>query len=113
MSGRGRRGCSRTFAPVAPPERYVEHTLRSEDALMNQSPSRTIEGRKPWWRYLDDGLGYIDCYSSYPSATGVSRRAKGHDRMRSKLGAKTYDGTGDPEAGYLWLDRVSVLAIIW
>ena len=30
-----------------------------------------------------------------------------------KLGAKTYDGTGDPKAGYLWLDRVSVLAIIW
>ena len=28
-----------------------------------------------------------------------------------KLGAKTYDVTGDPEAGYLWLDRVSVLAI--
>ena len=24
-----------------------------------------------------------------------------------KLGAKTYDGIGDPEAAYLWLDRVS------
>ena len=24
-----------------------------------------------------------------------------------KLGAKTYDGIGDPEATYLWLDRVS------
>ena len=24
-----------------------------------------------------------------------------------KLGAKNYDGTGDPEAAYLWLDRVS------
>ena len=23
-----------------------------------------------------------------------------------KLGAKTYDGNGDPEAAYLWLDRV-------
>ena len=44
---------------------------------------------------------------------GVSRIAEGHDRTRSKLGAKTYDGTGDLEAGYLWLDRVSVLAIIW
>ena len=30
-----------------------------------------------------------------------------------KFGAKTYDGTGDPEARYLWLDMVSVLAIIW
>ena len=27
--------------------------------------------------------------------------------MALKLGAKTYDGTGDPEAAYLWLDRVS------
>ena len=44
---------------------------------------------------------------------GVSRIVEGHDRMRSKLGSKTYDSTGDPEAGYLWLDRVSVLAIIW
>ena len=44
---------------------------------------------------------------------GVFRRPEGHDRTRSKLGAKTYDGTGDPEVGYLWLDRVSVLAIIW
>ena len=35
MSGRGRRGQSRTFAPEAPPERDVEHTLRSEDASMN------------------------------------------------------------------------------
>ena len=39
MSGRGRRGQSRTSAPEAPPKRYVEHTLRSEDATMNQPPS--------------------------------------------------------------------------
>ena len=51
MSGRGRRGQSRTSAPEAPPERYVEHTLRSEDASMNQplaasqaGPSRPPEG---------------------------------------------------------------------
>ena len=24
-----------------------------------------------------------------------------------KLGAKNYDGTDDPEAAYLWLDKVS------
>ena len=30
-----------------------------------------------------------------------------------KLGAKTYDGTGGPEAAYLWLDRVSeIYAVI-
>ena len=38
MYGRGRRGRSRTSAPDAPPERYVEQTLRSEDASMNQPP---------------------------------------------------------------------------
>ena len=46
MSGRGRRGQSRTSALEAPPERYVEHTLRSEDASMNQpqaEPSRVAD----------------------------------------------------------------------
>ena len=46
MSGQGRRGQSRTSAPEAPPERYVKHTLRSEDASMNQpsaEPSRAAE----------------------------------------------------------------------
>ena len=36
MSGQGHIGRYRTSAPEAPPERYVEHTLRSEDASMNQ-----------------------------------------------------------------------------
>ena len=39
MSGRGHRGRSRTSAPEAPPERYVEHTPRSENASMNQPPT--------------------------------------------------------------------------
>ena len=46
MSRRGRRGRSRTSAPEAPPERYVEHTPRSEDASMNQplaKPSRATD----------------------------------------------------------------------
>ena len=38
MSGRGRRGRSRTSAPEAPPERYVEHTLKSGDASLHQPP---------------------------------------------------------------------------
>ena len=30
-----------------------------------------------------------------------------------KLGAKTYDGTGDPKAAFLWLDKVSeIFAVI-
>ena len=47
MSGRGRRGQSRTSSPEAPPERYVEHTLRSEDASMNQPPTEPSRAADP------------------------------------------------------------------
>ena len=39
MSGQGRRGRPRTFAPKAPPEINVEHTPRSKDASMNKPPT--------------------------------------------------------------------------
>ena len=48
MSGRGRRGQSRTSALEAPPERYVEHTLRSEEASMNQPPVEPSRAANPW-----------------------------------------------------------------
>ena len=47
MYGRGRRGRSRTSAPEAPPERDVEHTLRSEDASMNQPPAEPSRAADP------------------------------------------------------------------
>ena len=47
MSGRGRTGQSRTSALEAPPERYVEHTLRSEDASMNQPPVEPSRAADP------------------------------------------------------------------
>ena len=47
MSGRGRRGQSKTSAPKAPPERYVEHTLRSDDASMNQPPTEPSRAADP------------------------------------------------------------------
>ena len=47
MSGRGRRGQFRTSAPEAPPERYVEHTLRSEDASINQPPVEPSRSANP------------------------------------------------------------------
>ena len=100
MSGRGRRGRFRTSALEAPPERYVEHTFRSEDASMNQPPGEPSRAADPGGGTLTmDQVIHID--SSYPLATGVFRRPEGHGRTRSKLGAKTYDGTCDLEAGYL------------
>ena len=47
MSGQGRRGRSRTFALEAPPERYVEHTLRLEYASMNQPPAEPSRAADP------------------------------------------------------------------
>ena len=47
MSGRGHRGQSRTYALEAPLERYVEHTLRSEDASMNQPPEEPSRAADP------------------------------------------------------------------
>ena len=107
MSGRGRRGQSRTSAPEAPPERYVEHTLRSEDASMNQpqvEPSRAA----------DPGVGTLTMDQVIQIVTAATRQTRessedqrGMIERALKLGAKTYDGIGDPEAAYLWLDRVS------
>ena len=113
MSGRGRRGQSRTSAPEAPPERYVEHTLKSENASMNQPPAKPSSSADPGGGTLTMDKVIHIVISAKPLDTGASRIAKGHNRMCSKLGAKTYDSTGNPEAGYLWLDRVNVLAIIW
>ena len=47
MSGRGCRGRSRTSAPEAPLERNVEHTLRSEDASINQPPVEPSRATDP------------------------------------------------------------------
>ena len=47
MSGRGHRGQSRTSAPEAPLERDVEHTLRLEDASMNQPPVEPSRAADP------------------------------------------------------------------
>ena len=47
MSGRGRRGQSRTSAPKAPPERYVEHIPRSKNASMNQPPEEPSKAADP------------------------------------------------------------------
>ena len=47
MSGRGRRGRSRTSAPEAPPEKHIEHTPRSENASMNQPPAEPLRAADP------------------------------------------------------------------
>ena len=80
---------------------------------MNQPPVEPSRAADPGGGTLTMDKVIQIVTAANPSDTGASRRAEGHDRIHSKLGAKTYDGTGDLEAGYLWLDRISVLAIIW
>ena len=98
MSGRGRRGRSRTFAPEAPPERYVEHTPRLEDASMNQPPAEPSMATNP-------GGGTLTMDQVIQIVTAATRQAReppeeqrGMIEHTLKLGAKTYDGTGDPES---------------
>ena len=101
MSGRGCRVRSRTSAPKAPPEKYVEHTLRSEDASMNQPPVEPS-------RAANLGGGTLTMDQVIHIVTAATRQTRespeeqrGMIERALKLGAKTYDGTGDPEAGYL------------
>ena len=47
MSRRGRRGRPRTSASEARPERNFEHSLRSEDASMNQLPTEPSRAADP------------------------------------------------------------------
>ena len=107
MSGRGRRGQSRTSAPEAPPERYVEHTLRSEDASMNQPPAEPSRAANLGVGTLTmDQVIHIITAATRPTRES-SEDQRGMIERALKLGAKTYDGIDDPEAAYLWLDKVS------
>ena len=123
MSGRGRRGQSRTFAPEAPPERYVEHTLRSENASMNQppsadqvGPSRPPEGAQVPGLFTAKQVAQIaqiiaiatrqQSQPTQPPREVIKETGRSTERVQ-KLGAKPYDGSGDPEAAWLWLDRVN------
>ena len=69
MSGRGRRGQSRTSAPEEPPERYVEHTLRSEDASMNQLPAEPS-------RAADPGVGTLTMDQVIQIVTAATRQTR-------------------------------------
>ena len=92
MSGRGRRGRSRTSAPEAQPERYVEHTLRYENASMNQPPAEPS-------RAVDLGGGTLTMDQVIQIVTAATRQARepleeqrGMIERALKLGAKTYGG---------------------
>ena len=120
MYGRGCRGQSRSSAPEAPQERYVDHTLRSEDASMNQppeagqaGPSRPPEGAQVLGLFTTEQVAQIaqivaiatrqQSQPTQPPKEVIEETGRSIERVQ-KLGTKPYDGSGDPEAAWLWLD---------
>ena len=80
---------------------------------MNQPPTEPSRAADPGSGTLtmDQVIQIVTVATRQPREPPEEQR--GMIECTLKLGAKTYDGTGNPEAAYLWLDRVSVLAIIW
>ena len=74
---------------------------------MNQLPAEPS-------RAADPSVGTLTMDQVIQIVTAATRQTqessedqRGMIERALKLGAKTYDGIGDPEAAYLWLDRVS------
>ena len=127
MSGRGRRGRPRRVIPAVSerptvPERD-EHVVGSTTALMNHPPTAGQAG--PSWppegaQVL--GLFTVEQVAQIAQIVAIATRQQSHppspprevmeepgrliERVQ-KLGAKPYDSSGDPEAAWLWLDRVN------
>ena len=127
MSGRGRRGRHRRVIPAVPERPVVpvrdEHVVGSTTASMNQppaagqaGPSRPPEGAQVPGLFTAEQVVQIAqivaiATSQQSQPTPLPREVieePGRSIKRvHKLGAKPYDGSGDPEAAWLWLDRVN------
>ena len=127
MSGRGRRGCPRRVVPAVSerpevPERD-EHVVGSTTAFMNQPPAAGQAGPSgPPEGAQVPGLFTAEQVAQIAQIVAIATRqqsqpppqprevleepGKSIERVH-KLGAKPYDGSGDPEAAWLWLDRVN------
>ena len=127
MSGRGRIGRPRRVIPEAPerptvPERD-EHVVGSTTATMNQPPAAgqagsctPPEGAQVLGLFTTEQVAQIAQIvaiatrqqSQPPSPPREVMEELGRSIQRvQKLGAKPYDSSGDPEAAWLWLDRVN------
>ena len=127
MLGRGRRGRPRRVIPAAferpaVPERD-EHVVGSTTASMNQpltagqaGPSRPPEGAQVPGLFTAEQVAQIaqivaiatrqQSYPTPPPREVMEEPGRSIERVQ-KLGAKPYDGSGDPEATWLWLDKVN------
>ena len=127
MSGRGRSGRPRRVIPAVPERPTVpvidDHVVGSTTAPMNQppavgqaGPSRPPEGAQVAGLFTTEQVVQIaqivaiaTRQQSQPTrpAREVSEESGRSIERVQKLGAKPYDGSGDPEAAWLWLDRVN------
>ena len=127
MSGRGRRGRPRRNIPEVSerpevPERD-EHIVDSTTASMNQppvagqaGPSAPPEGAQMPGLFSAEQVAQIaqivaiatrqQSQPPPPPREVIEEPGRSIERVQ-KLGAKPYDGSGDPEAAWLWLDRVN------
>ena len=127
MSGRGRRGHPRRVIPKVF-ERFVvperdEHVVGSTTASMNQPPAAGQAGPSgPPERAQVPELFTAELVAQIAQIVAIATRQQSQppppprevmeEQGRSiervqKLGAKPYDGSSDPEAAWLWLDRVN------
>ena len=127
MSGRGRRGHPRRVIPAVSERPAVlerdEHVVGSTTASMNQplvagqaGPSGPPEGAQVPELVTAEQVAQIaqivviaTCQQSQPTPPPrevMKEPGRSIERVQ-KLGSKPYDCSGDPEAAWLWLDRVN------
>ena len=127
MLGRGRRGRHRRVIPAvsehpAVPERD-EHVVGSTTASMNQPPAAgQARPSGPPEGAQVPGLFTVEQVAQIAQIVAIATRQQsqppppprevmdepGRSKERvQKLGTKPYDGSGDPEATWLWIDRVN------
>ena len=127
MSGKGRRGRPRrvileVFERLAVSERD-EHVVGSTTASMNQPPATGHAGPSgPPEGAQVPGLFTVEQVAQIAQIVPIATRQHSQPPLpprevleelgrsierAQKLGAKPYDGSGDPEAAWLWLDRVN------
>ena len=127
MSRRGRRGHPRRVIPAVPERPAVpvrdEHVVGSTTASMNQpptagqaGPSGPPEGAQVPGLFTAEQVAQIaqivaiathqQSQPPPPPREVIEEPGRLIERVQ-KLGAKPYDSSGDPEAAWLWLDRVN------
>ena len=126
MSGRGRRGRPRRVIPAVPEHPAVpvrdEHVVGSTTTSMNQPPAAGQAGPSgPSEGAQVPGLFTAEQVTQIAQIVAIATRQQSQPSLQprevikepgrsiervQKLGAKSYDGSGDSEAAWLWLDRV-------